>query len=76
MASPTPTPIGPHCHATTDTPRAAILSVAAALIFGVGLVATGKAAALVPVAWVAVAARLVGVVAVTLPLIARSGGSP
>lgn len=54
-----------------ETRRAAILSICAALIFGVGLVATGKAAALVPVAWVAVAARLVGVVAVTLPLIAR-----
>jgi len=54
-----------------ETRRAAILSVCAALIFGVGLVATGKAAGLVPVAWVAVAARLVGVVAVTIPLIAR-----
>lgn len=54
-----------------ETRRAAILSICAALIFGVGLVATGKAAALVPVAWVAVAARLVGVIAVTLPLLAR-----
>jgi drug/metabolite transporter (DMT)-like permease len=54
-----------------ETRRAAILSVCAALIFGVGLVATGKAAALVPVAWVAVAARLVGVIAVTLPLLVR-----
>ena len=54
-----------------ETRRAAILSIIAAVIFGVGLVATGKAAALVPVAWVAVAARLVGVVAVTLPLMAR-----
>ena len=43
-----------------ETRRAAILSICAALIFGVGLVATGKAAGLVPVAWVAVAARLVG----------------
>jgi drug/metabolite transporter (DMT)-like permease len=54
-----------------ETRRAAILSVCAAVIFGVGLVATGKAAGLVPVAWVAVAARLVGVIAVTLPLMAR-----
>ncbi len=67
-------------HATADdrrhpsdaeTRRAVILSICAALVFGVGLVATGKAAALVPVAWVAVIARLVGVIAVTLPLIAR-----
>ncbi len=54
-----------------ETRRAAILSVSAALIFGVGLVASGKAAGLVPVAWVAVAARLIGTVAVTLPLIAQ-----
>ena len=32
-----------------DTRRAALLSIAAALIFGVGLVATGKAAVLMPV---------------------------
>ena len=54
-----------------ETRRAAILSVCAAMVFGVGLVATGKAAGFVPVAWVAVAARLVGVVAVAMPLIAR-----
>ena len=54
-----------------ETRRAAILSVCAALIFGVGLVATGKAAGLVPVAWVAVAARLIGTVAVALPLMAQ-----
>ena len=54
-----------------DTRRAALLSIAAALIFGVGLVATGKAAVLMPVAWVAVTARLIGVVAVALPLMAQ-----
>jgi len=54
-----------------ETRRAAILSVCAALVFGVGLVAAGKAATFVPVAWVAVSARLIGTVAVALPLIAR-----
>ena len=54
-----------------DPPGGDPVDHAPRVIFGVGLVATGKAAALVPVAWVAVAARLVGVVAVTLPLIAR-----
>lgn len=54
-----------------DTRRAALLAVGAALIFGVGLVAAGKAAGFVPVAWVAVAARLVGIFAVALPLMAR-----
>lgn len=54
-----------------DARRAALLAVGAALVFGVGLVATGKAAGFVPVAWVAVAARLVGIFAVALPLMAR-----
>ncbi len=53
-----------------ESRRAAILAVSAAVVFGIGVVATGKAAALVPVAWVAVAARVVGVVAVTIPLMA------
>jgi drug/metabolite transporter (DMT)-like permease len=51
-----------------DARRAGVLAVAAALVFGVGLVATGRSAALVPVAWVALAARLVGIVAVVVPL--------
>jgi len=54
-----------------DPRRAAILAIAAAFVFGVGLVATGKAAGYVPVAWVAVAARLVGIVVVTLPVMAQ-----
>ena len=40
-----------------DPPRARPLSIVAALVFGLGLVAAGKAAALVPVAWVAAGAR-------------------
>lgn len=52
-----------------DARRTALLSVGAALVFGVGLVAAGKSAALVPVAWVALAARLVGIVAVVVPLL-------
>jgi drug/metabolite transporter (DMT)-like permease len=52
-----------------DTRRTALLSVGAALVFGVGLVAAGKSAALVPVAWVALSARLVGIVAVVIPLL-------
>jgi drug/metabolite transporter (DMT)-like permease len=52
-----------------DTRRAALLSVGAALVFGVGLVAAGKSAALVPVAWVALTARLVGIVVVVIPLV-------
>jgi drug/metabolite transporter (DMT)-like permease len=52
-----------------DTRRAAILSIVAAVVFGVGLVAAGRAAVLVPVAWVALAARLVGIVGVVVPLL-------
>ncbi|MEA2620826.1 MAG: hypothetical protein QOC97_1599 [Chloroflexota bacterium] len=51
-----------------DARRAGLLAIAAALVFGVGLVATGRSAALVPVAWVALVARLVGIVVVVVPL--------
>jgi drug/metabolite transporter (DMT)-like permease len=50
--------------------RAALLAVAAAASFGVGLYAAGRLSSSVPAAWVIVAARLVGVVAVALPLVA------
>jgi drug/metabolite transporter (DMT)-like permease len=59
--------------APTDEPndprRATLLAIAAALVFGVGLVAAGTAASLVPVAWVALAARLVGLAVVVVPLV-------
>ena len=51
------------------TRRAALFSVVSALIFGVGLVAAGKSAALIPPIWVAVSARVVGLVVVALPLV-------
>ncbi|MFL5708615.1 MAG: EamA family transporter [Chloroflexota bacterium] len=52
-----------------DPRRATLLAIAAALVFGAGLVAAGTAASLVPVAWVALAARLVGLVVVVVPLV-------
>jgi drug/metabolite transporter (DMT)-like permease len=55
--------------AVVDARRTALLSVGAALVFGVGLVAAGKSAALVPVAWVALTARVVGIIAVVVPLL-------
>jgi drug/metabolite transporter (DMT)-like permease len=66
--------------ALSDTPplapgaarKSALLAISAAVIFGVGLVASGTAASLVPVAWVALSARLVGVAVITAP-IALSG---
>ena len=55
--------------ATNRRDRATILAIGAALVFGVGIVAAGTAASLVPVAWVALAARLVGLVVVVVPLV-------
>lgn len=51
------------------TRQAVALSVIAALVFGVGLVASGKAAVLVPPIWVALSARFVGLAIVALPLV-------
>ena len=48
-----------------DARKSALLAIAAAAIFGVGLVASGTAASLVPVAWVALSARIVGVAVIT-----------
>ncbi len=51
------------------TRKAAALAVLAALIFGVGLVAAGKAALLVPPIWVSLSSRVIGLGIVALPLI-------
>ena len=59
----------PASHQPNDPRLATLLSIAAALVFGVGIVAAGTAASLVPVAWVALAARLVGLVVVVVPLV-------
>ncbi len=52
-----------------DTRRAVVFAVAAAVIFGIGLVATGRAAVDVPPIWVAITVRLIGLLIVALPLI-------
>ena len=54
-----------------DARRTAVLATAAALVFGVGLVTSGRSAALVPVAWVALTARLVGILGVVVPLLVQ-----
>lgn len=51
------------------TRQAVLLAVAAAGIFGVGLIAVGKAAVTVPPIWVAISTRIVGLVIVVLPLL-------
>lgn len=51
------------------TGEAIVFSLLAAAVFGVGIVAAGKAALLVPPIWVALSSRLVGLVIVALPLV-------
>lgn len=52
--------------------RAALLALAAAFAFGAGIYATGRAGEELPVAWAVLPARLVGVVAVAIPLVLAS----
>jgi drug/metabolite transporter (DMT)-like permease len=51
--------------------RATLLAASAAMIFGIGLYATGRASEALPLAWALLPPRLIGVVAITLPLLAR-----
>lgn len=53
----------------TDTRQAVALSVAAAAVFAVGIVAAGTAASLVAPIWVSLSSRLVGLVVVALPVL-------
>lgn len=52
--------------------RPVVLAVAGAGLFGVSLYATGRAGAELPIFWAVLPARLVGVVAVAVPLMAVS----
>jgi drug/metabolite transporter (DMT)-like permease len=51
-------------------PRAAVLALGAALAFGASLYATGRASLDLPIAWAVLPPRLLGVVLVTVPLVA------
>jgi drug/metabolite transporter (DMT)-like permease len=51
------------------TRRTVLLSILSACVFGVGLVATGRAAQELPVSWISFGTRLFGVVVVAIPLI-------
>ena len=52
--------------------RAALLALAAAFAFGAGIYATGRVGEELPIAWAVLPARLVGVVAVAIPLVLSS----
>ncbi len=75
-AAPSTVAPGPRTHtppvSDREMRRSVFLAVGAALVFGVGLVASGRAAAFVPAVWVAMAARVVGIGLITVP-IALSG---
>ncbi|MDQ2895581.1 MAG: EamA family transporter [Actinomycetota bacterium] len=49
-------------------PQAVLLAVAAAFAFGASLYATGRAGSVLPAAWVVLSARLVGTIALAIPL--------
>ena len=51
-----------------DQPASVLLAVAAALVFGTSLYATGRAATTLPSTWVVLSARLIGTVALAVPL--------
>jgi drug/metabolite transporter (DMT)-like permease len=57
-------------HARGGHNAAAGMAVVAALIFGLSLYATGRAGATLPSSWVALSARLIGTVALAIPLAA------
>jgi drug/metabolite transporter (DMT)-like permease len=51
--------------------RAVVLAISAAACFSVGLVIAGRLGASLPIAWIVMAPRLVGVVGVAIPLAVR-----
>ncbi|HEV7175323.1 MAG TPA: DMT family transporter [Solirubrobacteraceae bacterium] len=51
-----------------DQPASVLYAIAAALVFGTSLYATGRAAATLPSTWVVLSARLIGTLALALPL--------
>jgi drug/metabolite transporter (DMT)-like permease len=53
-----------------DQPASVLFAVAAALVFGTSLYATGRAAASLPSTWVVLSARLIGTLALAIPLAA------
>jgi uncharacterized membrane protein len=61
-------PPAEHEEAGKDDPRAVWFALAAALAFGAGLYATGRASIELPTAWAVLPPRLLGVLLVTIPL--------
>jgi drug/metabolite transporter (DMT)-like permease len=51
-----------------DQPASVLYAIAAALVFGTSLYATGRAAGTLPSTWVVLSARLIGTLALAIPL--------
>jgi len=62
---------GPRTHDPAKNRRAVLLSIAAAAVFSVGLVISARLGASVPLAWILVASRAVGILLIALPLALR-----
>jgi drug/metabolite transporter (DMT)-like permease len=58
-----------------DQPASVLFAVAAAVVFGTSLYATGRAGSTLPSTWVVLSARLIGTIALAIPL-AVSGRLP
>jgi uncharacterized membrane protein len=71
-ADPAPeTPDGRRTHDPAMNRRAVLLAISAAAAFSIGLVISARLGASVPLSWIVVASRGVGIVVIALPLILR-----
>lgn len=71
-ADPPPeSPAGRRTHDPAMNRRAVLLAISAAAAFSIGLVVSARLGATVPLSWIVVASRGVGVVVIALPLILR-----
>jgi drug/metabolite transporter (DMT)-like permease len=71
-ADPPPeSPAGRRTHDPAMNRRAVLLAISAAASFSIGLVVSARLGATVPLSWIVVASRGVGVVVIALPLILR-----
>jgi drug/metabolite transporter (DMT)-like permease len=71
-ADPPPeSPAGRRTHDPAHNRRAVLLAFSAAAAFSVGLVMSARIGATVPVAWIVVSSRVVGILAIALPLALR-----
>lgn len=64
-------PAGRRTHDPAMNRRAVLLAVSAAAVFSIGLVVSARIGGSVPLSWIVVASRTVGILAIALPLVLR-----